>query len=156
MTIYSLDSFPNFVPVFCSMWVFNCCFLTYIEFSQETGKVVWYSHLFKNFPVCSDPHSQRFKVVNEAEVDVFLAFLCSMIQHMLAIWSLVPLPFLNPACISGSTSGILYRILANYHLFHKRLKEKPYYELKKKKFYLKIFIKTWHSSIEMTAPIWIT
>ena len=30
----------------------------------------------------------------------FLAF--SMIQQMLAIWSLVPLPFLNPACTSGS------------------------------------------------------
>ena len=30
-----------------------------------------------------------------------LAF--SMIQRMLAIWSLVPLPFLNPACTSGSS-----------------------------------------------------
>ena len=29
-----------------------------------------------------------------------LAF--SMIQHMLAIWSLVPFPFLNPSCTSGS------------------------------------------------------
>ena len=29
-----------------------------------------------------------------------LAF--SMIQQMLAIWSLVPLPFLNPACTSGN------------------------------------------------------
>jgi len=28
----------------------NCCFLTFIQISQETGKVVWYSHLFKNFP----------------------------------------------------------------------------------------------------------
>jgi len=27
----------------------------------------------------------------------------SMIQYMLAAWSLVPLPFLNPACISGSS-----------------------------------------------------
>ena len=26
---------------------------------QETGKVVWYSYLFKNFPVCCDSHSQR-------------------------------------------------------------------------------------------------
>ena len=26
---------------------------------QEAGKVVWYSHLFKNFPVCCDPPSQR-------------------------------------------------------------------------------------------------
>ena len=28
----------------------NCCFLTCIQISQEAGKVVWYSHLFKNFP----------------------------------------------------------------------------------------------------------
>ena len=31
----------------------------------------------------------------------FLAF--SMIQQMLPIWSLVPLPLLNPACTSGSS-----------------------------------------------------
>ena len=38
-----------------------------------------------------------FRVVSEAEVDVFLEFSWfSMIQRMLAIWSLVPLPFLNP------------------------------------------------------------
>ena len=45
-----------------------------------------------------------FIIVTEAEVDVFwnsLAF--SMIQWMLAIWSLVPLPFLNPTWISGSS-----------------------------------------------------
>ena len=29
---------------------FNCCFWTCIQVSQETGKVVWYSHLFKYFP----------------------------------------------------------------------------------------------------------
>ena len=28
----------------------NCCFLTLIQVSQKTGKVVWYSHLFENFP----------------------------------------------------------------------------------------------------------
>ena len=37
----------------------NCCFLTGIQVSQEAGKEVWYSHLFKNFPVCCHPHSQR-------------------------------------------------------------------------------------------------
>ena len=26
------------------------CFLTHIQVSQETGKVVWYSRLFKSFP----------------------------------------------------------------------------------------------------------
>ena len=28
---------------------FNCSFLTCIHISQEAGKVIWYSHLFKNF-----------------------------------------------------------------------------------------------------------
>ena len=38
--------------------------------------MVWYSHLFKNFPVCCDPHSQRFGIVNKSEVDVFLELSC--------------------------------------------------------------------------------
>ena len=28
----------------------NCCFLACIQISQEAGQVVWYSHLFQNFP----------------------------------------------------------------------------------------------------------
>ena len=45
-----------------------------------------------------------FRVVNEAEAEVFPEFLAfSMIQQMLAVWSLVPLPFLNLACTSGSS-----------------------------------------------------
>jgi len=53
----------------------NCCFLTCIRVSQEVGKVVWYSHLFKNFPQFVVTHTVKgFGVVNEAEVDVFLEF----------------------------------------------------------------------------------
>ena len=37
----------------------NCCFLTCIQISQEAGKVVWYSHLLKNYSVFCDSHSQR-------------------------------------------------------------------------------------------------
>ena len=38
-----------------------------------------------------------FSVVNEAEVDVFLEFSAfPIVQWMLAIWSQVPVPFLNP------------------------------------------------------------
>ena len=37
----------------------NCCFLTCIQVSQEAGQVVLYYDLFKDFPVCCDPHSQR-------------------------------------------------------------------------------------------------
>ena len=48
-------------------------------------EVVWYSHLFKNFPVVIHI-AKVFHVVNEAEIDYFLEFLClSMIQRMLAI-----------------------------------------------------------------------
>ena len=46
-----------------------------------------------------------FSVVNEAEIDVFFcnSLTFSMIPWMLAIWSLVPLPFLNLAWTSGSS-----------------------------------------------------
>ena len=52
-------SFPNLEPVCCSMSMANCCFLTCIQIPQEAGQVAWYSYLFKNFPVCCDPHIQR-------------------------------------------------------------------------------------------------
>ena len=39
--------------------------------SQEAGQVVWYSHLFKNFPQCVVIHTVKgFGIVNIAEVDV--------------------------------------------------------------------------------------
>ena len=53
----------------------HCCFLTCIQISQEAGQVVWYFHLFENFP--------QFIVIyivescnQKAEVDVFLEFFC--------------------------------------------------------------------------------
>jgi len=55
----------------------NCCILTWIQISQEAGKVVWYSHLFKNFPHFVVIHTVRgFSIVNEAEVDVSLELSC--------------------------------------------------------------------------------
>ena len=45
--------------------------------SQEAGQVVWYSHLFQNFPVYCDPHTVKgFGIVNKAEIDVFLELSC--------------------------------------------------------------------------------
>ena len=73
VTIYSLDVLVSQLePVHCSIFGSNCCFLTCIQISQEAGQVVWYTHLFKNFPVCYDPHSQGFSIVNQAEIDAFL------------------------------------------------------------------------------------
>ena len=53
----------------------NCCFLTCIWVSKEAGKVVWYSHLFQNFPQFVVIHTVKcFDIVNEA--DVFLELSC--------------------------------------------------------------------------------
>ena len=71
----SLIHIPNLEPVHCSMSSFNCCFLTHIQVSQEASKVVWYSHLFKNFPQFVVIHTvKEFNIVNEAKVDIFLEF----------------------------------------------------------------------------------
>ena len=70
-------SLPNLEPIHCSMSGSNCCFLTCIQIFQEAGKVVWYSHPFKNFPQFVVIHAVKgFSVVNKAEVDVFLEFSC--------------------------------------------------------------------------------
>ena len=66
-------SFFNLEPVCCSMPDSNYCFLICIQISQEAGQVVWYSHLFKNFPQFAVIHTVKgFGVVNKAEVNVFL------------------------------------------------------------------------------------
>ena len=52
--------------------VLTGCFLTYMQISQETGQVVWYSLLFKNFPQFVVIHTFKgFGIVNKVEADVF-------------------------------------------------------------------------------------
>ena len=61
----------------CSMSSSNCCFLTYIQVSQGAGQMVWYSHLFQNFPQFIVIHTVKgFGIVNKAEMDVFLERSC--------------------------------------------------------------------------------
>ena len=49
------------------------CLLRNLDAAQEAGKVVWYSHLFQNFPQFVVTHTVKdFGIVNKAEVDVFL------------------------------------------------------------------------------------
>ena len=70
-------SFSYLEPVCCSMSSSNCCFLTCIQVSQESGQVVWYSHLFQNFPQFIVIHTVKgFGIVNKAEIDVFLELSC--------------------------------------------------------------------------------
>ena len=70
-------SFSCLEPVCCSMSSSNYCFLTCIQISQEAGQVVWYSHLFQNFPQLVVIHRVKsFDIVNKAEMDVFLELSC--------------------------------------------------------------------------------
>ena len=72
-----MDSFSYLEPVRCSMSSSNCCFLTCIQVSQLAGPVVWYSHLFQNFPQFVVIHTVKgFGIVNKAEIDVFLKLSC--------------------------------------------------------------------------------
>ena len=84
-------SFSYLEPVCCSMSSSNCGFLTCIQISQEAGQVVWYSHLFQNFPQFIVIHTVKgFGVVNKAEIDVFLELSCF---------------FLDPADVGNLISG---------------------------------------------------
>ena len=78
MTIYTfMYSFPDVEPVCCSTSRSHCCFLTCIQISQQAGQVVWYSHLFENFPQFVVIHTVKgFGVISKTEVNVFLVFSC--------------------------------------------------------------------------------
>ena len=80
MTIYRPDIF---LSLFGTSLLFHIQFqvllldLIIIQIFQEAGKVVWYSHLLKNFPEFVVIHTVKgFSIVNEAEVDVFWEFSC--------------------------------------------------------------------------------
>ena len=81
-----MHSFPNLEQSIFPSLVLSVASCP-IHISQETGKEVWYSHLFNNFPEFVVIHTVKgFGVVSKAEVDVFwnsLAF--SVIHQMLAI-----------------------------------------------------------------------
>ena len=61
--------------------------------------MVWYSHLFQNFPQFIVIHTVKgFGIVNKAEIDVFLELSCFFHDPAnVGNLSLVPLPFLKPA-----------------------------------------------------------
>ena len=68
--------------------------------------MVWFSHLFKNFPQFVVIHRVKgFGIVNKAEIDVFLELFCffddpKAVGNLISAFSKsrkVPLDFLNPA-----------------------------------------------------------
>ena len=78
VTIYiALTYTLSYLEPVCYMSSSNCCFLTCIQISQEAGQVVWYYHLFQNFPQFIVIHTVKgFGIVNKAEIDVFLELSC--------------------------------------------------------------------------------
>ena len=114
VTIYSVDVFLSQFGTSLLFHVQFCCFLTCIQVSHEAGQVVWYSHLFKNFPQFVVIHTIKgFSVVNEAEVDVFLEFSCFFYDPVDVV-NLISgsSAFLNPAWTSGSSQLTYYWSLA--------------------------------------------
>jgi len=107
---------PNFEPVLFSMSCSNCCFFTCTQVSQETGMMVWYSHLFKNFPWFVVDHTVKgFSIVNGAGVHVFLKFSClKFFYDPTDVGNFISgsSPFLNSACTSGSSWFTYYWSLA--------------------------------------------
>ena len=102
----------NFKPAFWLSFftlikrLFNSSLLSAIRVvSSVYLRLLKFSHLFKNFPQFVVIHTVKvFNVAKEAKVVFFWNSLAvSMIQRMLAIWSSVSPPFLNPACTSGSS-----------------------------------------------------
>jgi len=72
-----MSSSLNLESVCCSTSGSDCCFLTYIQVSQEAHKAVWFHPLFKNFPQFVVIRTVKgFSMVDEIEVDVFLEFPC--------------------------------------------------------------------------------
>ena len=68
--------FPNLEPVYCSMSVRTVASWHAHKISQKAGKVVWYSHLFKNFPLFVVIHTVKGFVIIKKVVDVFLVLSC--------------------------------------------------------------------------------
>ena len=76
MTIYSLDVLLSQFGTSPLFHVWFYLLLPDLQISQEAGKVVWYSHLFQNFPQFVVIHIVKgFGIVNKA-VEVFLEFCC--------------------------------------------------------------------------------
>ena len=75
--VHSKTSFSYLEPVCCSMSSSNYWFLTCIQISPEAGQLVWYFHLFQNFPqFIVIPTVKDLGIVNKAEIDVFRELSC--------------------------------------------------------------------------------
>ena len=111
-------SFSYLEPVRCFMSSSNCCFLICIQVSQRQVRCSGIPVSWRIFHILLWSTVKGFGIVNKAEVDIFLELLLFWWSSgNLAIWYLVPLPFLKPAWTSGSSRfvycwSLAWRILS--------------------------------------------
>ena len=89
-----------------------------MQISQEAEKVVWYSHLFQNFPQFVVIHTVKgIDIVNKAEVDVFLELSC-FFDDPVDVGNLISgSSAFSPATAEFSKfAGILSVALSQHHL----------------------------------------
>ena len=86
--------------------------------------MVWYSHLFKNFPQLFVVHTVKgFSIVNEAEIDIFLEFSCFFydpmgVGNLISGFSAFPKTSLNIWNFSCTVHVLLKPSLENFeHYF---------------------------------------
>ena len=114
-------SFSYWEPVCCSMSSSNCCFLTCMQVSQEAGQVVWYFHLFQNFPQFIVVHTVKgFGIINKVDY-MWVCFWahCSVPFICVSVLSLVPCCF--GCCISMvslKSSNVSFLSLVFSHFSH--------------------------------------
>ena len=66
-------SFPNLEPVCCSTSCSNCCFLTCIQISQETGKLDLYSHSWRILHSLTYMQSTSWETLEESQAGIKIA-----------------------------------------------------------------------------------
>ena len=95
MTIYSFDVLLFLFGTNLLFHVLFCYFLTCIQVSQEVGQVVWYSHLFQNFPqfIVIHTHTQGLKSTYERTLKTTMVL--SYLQRVTVLLSLRVLITLN-------------------------------------------------------------
>ena len=116
MTIYSLDVL---LFLFGTSLLFHVQFLLLLPdlhtgFSRGRSGALVFPSLWEFSTVYCDPHSQRlWHSLKQKQMFFWNSLAFSMIQRMLAIWFLVPLPFPKPAWASG---GSRFTYCWNWHI----------------------------------------
>ena len=118
-------SFPDLEPVCCSVSGSNGCFLTCIQISQKAGQVVWYTHLFRNFPQFIVIHTVKgFGIVNSKNQQYRISGWTSTATHMGLLVSQILYAHSSLYCIHSEKS---FQVQKAFSLLTKTPKRRDHY-----------------------------